>query len=57
MQLPPLMVVFVGKDMSINIDIDSEDDELTIQWQILQPEINSSWVDLQDSEMFYGVKN
>ena len=27
-----------------------------IQWQILQPEINSSWVDLQDSEMFYGVK-
>ena len=56
MQPPPLMVVFVGKDMSINIDIDSEDDELTIQWQILQPEINSSWVDLQDSEMFYGVK-
>ena len=50
----PLMVVFVGKDMSINVGFEP-DNNATIQWQILQPEVNSSWIDLEASESFVGV--
>ena len=47
------MVVFVGKDLNINIEVNTEDN-ITIQWQILEPEINSSWVDLEDSDLYRG---
>ena len=50
-----LMVVFVGKDLNINIEFNSEDN-IIIQWQILDPEVNSSWVDLEESDLFRGVK-
>ena len=50
----PLMVVFVGKDMTINIELNTEDN-VNIQWQILQPDINSSWVDLKETDFFQGV--
>ena len=50
----PLMVVFVGKDMTINIELNTESN-VNIQWQILQPDINSSWVDLEETDFFQGV--
>ena len=49
------MVVFVGKDLNINIEVNTEDN-IMIQWQILDPEINSSWVDLEESDLYRGVK-
>ena len=50
-----LMVVFVGKDLNINIEVNTEDN-IIIQWQILDPEVNSLWVDLEESDLYRGVK-
>ena len=38
-----------------NIEL-NKNDNVNIQWQILQPEINSSWQDLEESDFFKGVK-
>ena len=49
------MVVFVGKDLNINIEVNTEYN-ITILWQILDPEVNSLWVDLEESDLYIGVK-
>ena len=48
------MVVFVGKDLNINIEVNTEDN-ITIQWQILDPEVNSLWVDLEESDLYLSL--
>jgi gliding motility-associated-like protein len=52
-QPSPLVVVFPGQDIGLNIVV-STADQISIQWQILKPSDNT-WKDIQDSANFSGV--
>ena len=53
-QPPPLVIVFPGQDIRLNVEIEPNHQHLNIQWQILRTP-TGNWEDLNESDNFRGV--
>jgi len=53
-QPPPLVIVFPGQDIRLNVEIEPNHQHLNIQWQILRTP-TGNWEDLNESDDFRGV--